>query len=77
MKYSVDVNALKKLMIDNNIETIQELEEKSGVNRNTLSKILKGEIRPSTSVMERLIFALNIEPINAGPIFFVPDLRIT
>ena len=75
MKFRVDVNALKKLMIDNNIETIQELEEKSGVSRNTLSKILKGEVRPSTSVMEKLIDALNIEPVNAGSIFFVPDLR--
>lgn len=77
MEYTVDTKAIKKLMIDNNINSIGELSERSGVNRNTTADVVSGKIRPSTAVMEKFMVALNIEPVNAGPIFFVPTLRNT
>lgn len=75
MGYKVDTIALKKLMVENEIDTISDLAEKTDLNRNTVSGVLKGEIRPSTNVMEKFIVALNINPSDAGSIFFVPDLR--
>ncbi|MBE5966982.1 MAG: helix-turn-helix transcriptional regulator [Lachnospiraceae bacterium] len=62
-------------MIDRNISTITELSAKSGVNRNTLSQVLSGEIQPSSDVMDKLVSVLKIEPERAGHIFFSLDLR--
>ena len=75
--FTTDTVALKKLMVENNIKTTKELSERSGVNRNTLSKVLDGKIQPSTDVMQKLIICLNIEPKAAGSIFFVFNLRNT
>lgn len=72
---TTDTAALKKLMIDNNIKTTKELSERSGVNRNTLAKVLDGKTQPSTDVMQKLILCLHIEPMAAGAIFFVMNLR--
>lgn len=77
MSYKVDTIALKKLMVENGIDTIAQLAEKAEVSRDTVSGVLKGKIRPSTNVMERFIIALNINPSDAGSIFFMPNLRDT
>jgi transcriptional regulator with XRE-family HTH domain len=76
MKYKVDTTALRKLMIDNGFDTIISLEKASGVNRNTISGILKETIRPSVQVMDALAAALHMSPAIAGSVFFAPDLRI-
>ncbi len=76
MKYKVDTTALRKLMIDNGFDTIISLEKASGVNRNTISGILKETIRPSVQVMDALAAALKMSPTTAGSVFFAPDLRI-
>ena len=75
--YRTDTVALKKIMIDNNIDTITELSEASGVDRNTLSKILSGKMQPSSGAMVKIAFALNMPPEVAGRIFFTPNLRNT
>lgn len=77
MTYKVDTVALKKLMIENGIDTIGELAEKAGLDRNTTSAVVNGKRRPSTAVMDKLIVALDMEPDVAGAIFFVPNLRNT
>lgn len=74
MVFSVDTIRLKKLMIDKNIDTIGELSQESGVSRNTLSGVINGKIKPSTKVMESLICTLDIEPSEAGSIFFAQKL---
>lgn len=74
MAFSVDTIRLKKLMIDNDINTIGELSHKSGVSRNTLSGVISGKVKPSTKVMESLICSLDIESSEAGNIFFVKKL---
>ena len=75
MTYKVDTVALKKLMIENGIDTIGELAKRAGLNRNTTSAVVNGKCRPSTAVMDKLVAALNMESAVAGAIFFVPDLR--
>ena len=73
--YEVNIAELKKRMIDANLERVINLSARSGVDRNTLSKILNAEIKPSTSVIEKLMMALAISPDDAGKIFFAADLR--
>ena len=70
-----DVIALKKLMIENGFNTTISLSEQSEIDRNTLGKILNGKRQPSAEVMEKLIRTLNIEPKEAGEIFFKRNLR--
>ena len=65
-----DTVALKKMMIDNNISTINELSAVSHINRNTLSKVLSGETQPSADAIYKLVLALNIPYSQAGNIFF-------
>lgn len=73
--YKTDTIELKKIMAEKQIDTIVELAEKTGVGRNTLAKVLNGDIQPSSDTMEKLVFALGIEPEKAGPIFFKLTLR--
>lgn len=75
--YKTDIKAIKKLMIEKEIETITELAEKTGVGRTTISKVLNGNEQPSAEVMGKLISVLDIEPKTAGEIFFSQNLRNT
>lgn len=70
MNYTVDTTALQKAMIDANIRTYTELSEKTGVNRNTIADIVKGESKPSTIVIEKISRVLNLESAEVGRIFF-------
>jgi hypothetical protein len=72
----MDVVAIKKLMVENQYDTICSLSVASGINRTTLGKILDGSIQPSADVMYKLIYALHIYPEQAGRIFFNGNLRI-
>ena len=71
-----DIVALKKLMIENGFNTVVSLASASGIDRNTLGRILSGENQPSAEVMEKLIQSLNIEPQKAGEIFFKINLPV-
>lgn len=77
MKYVVDTVELKKKMAEKKIKTTEEFSQKSGVNRNTLSDVLNDKIRPSTSVMDRIVVTLELSPETAGKIFFARDLRVS
>lgn len=73
--YKTNYIEIKKMMAEKEINTIKELSEKSGINRNTLGKILSGEIQPSAEAMEGIAIALEMKPEIAGRIFFNIDLR--
>lgn len=75
MSYIVDTVALRKLLIEKGIDSFSAMSELSGVGRDTVAGVLKGEIRPSTAVMDKFIVALELEPEAAGLIFFKPVLR--
>lgn len=72
-----DYIELRKKMAENEIRTIKNLSDSTGINRNTLSKILSGSAQPSSDSMEKLVVTLHIEPEEAGKIFFTKDLRNT
>jgi|GEM_PF-867374 len=65
----VDVIELKKIMVERGIDKITTLSNSSGIARTTLSHLLNRRAKPSASVIERLIAALNISPSKAGEIF--------
>lgn len=71
VQFEIDVNALRKLMIDKSIDTISLLAKKAGLNRNTLYKVLNGKQLPTANIMYRLIEVLDISSEEAGRIFFV------
>lgn len=73
--YCVDVIELKKIMVTKGLDKIVDLASASKVDRNTLSKILSGEMKPSTTVIEKLMCTLDIPSEKAGTIFFNQNLR--
>lgn len=75
--YAVDTIELKKIMVEKGFDKIIDLSDASAVDRNTLSKILNGEIKPSTTAIEKLMTALEIPSEMAGSIFFKTNLRNT
>lgn len=76
-KYKVDVVELKKIMVEQNLDKIIDLSAASTIDRNTLSKVINGDVKPSTTVIEKLMSTLHIPPERAGAIFFSLDLRNT
>lgn len=70
MQYCVNVQELRKAMIDANLTTILSLSEVSGVDRNTIGLILNEKIRPSATVIEKLATALSLNGDSIGHIFF-------
>lgn len=75
--YKTDTVELKKAMVEAGLDKLTELSLASGVDRNTLSRVVNGGIQPSSNVMCKLVVTLKLTPEKAGIIFFNPDLRIT
>lgn len=70
-----DTIALRKLMLEKGYYKIIDLSRKSGIDRTTLGKILRGKAQPTTDVMYKLVDTLEIPPELAGSIFFNVNLR--
>jgi len=77
LNYRVDVVELKKIMVEQGLDKLVDLSNASGIDRNTLSKIINSEAKPSTTVIEKLMVTLKIPSEKAGAIFFAKDLRNT
>lgn len=73
--YKTDVIELKKAMIDAGFDKIINLSDASGIDRNTLSKVINGDTQPSSNVMDKLVSTLQLSPEKAGKIFFNQNLR--
>lgn len=73
--YVTDVNAIKKVMIDRNITSISMLSELSGVNRDTLGRILSEKEQPTATTMYKLVDTLQLTATQAGNIFFRKNLH--
>jgi len=65
-----DVIGLKKIMVEKRLDKVNALCEEAGINRGTLYNILAQKTQPSSAVIQKLIFALDIPPSRAGEIFF-------
>lgn len=72
--YFIDTKELKKAMIDAELDSIQALSDKSGVNRNTVADTVNGKILPSSEVMRKMATALELPSERAGLIFFATQL---
>lgn len=75
LQYKVDVVELKKIMVEQGLERIVDLSKASGIDRNTISKLLNYNTKPSTTVIEKLMQTLKIPSEKAGAIFFNDNLR--
>lgn len=68
--YEVDCKELKKLMIDHDISGNTELSRRSGVNRDTITKIFDGKVFPTSKVIINIANALSMDSEQIGSIFF-------
>lgn len=66
----IDTKAFKKAMIDKDINTIGELEEKSGVSRCTIAEVMNGARTPSYETIARLADTLELDSEDVGRIFY-------
>lgn len=73
-EYVVDTDAIKIIMIKKKIKSQMELSRQSGINRNVLSNVLNNKKYPSSTVIKKLISALDIDQDTAGKIFFAQKL---
>lgn len=71
---NIDVKMFKKAMIDADFDNYIQLEERTGVNRSTLTNILKGEQKPSYDTIEKLADAFHLRYDEIGAIFFAQEL---
>lgn len=76
-RYAVDIIALKKIMVEKNLDKISALSKEAKINRNTLGSILNGKSMPTANIMYKLVETLDINPETAGSIFFNKNLRNT
>ena len=70
----IDTKAFKKAMIDADCDTFGKLEERSGIDRTSLSNYAKNDQKPTYDSLCKMIdaFALTYEEI--GRIFFYKEL---
>ena len=73
--YTTDIEKLEMYFLKSGDRKNSEIEKRTGIDRNTISSIRKGKIRPSTANMTIFVSAYNIPSDIAGSIFFKPNLR--
>lgn len=71
---NINAKEFKKAMVEADIDSYLQLEEATGLNRSTLSSIVKGEQKPSYETMATLADALHITYEEIGRIFFTNEL---
>lgn len=72
--FEVDTEELQIEMIRAGYKTILSFAEAAGINRNTVSDVIKGTAYPSSSVMAKMVRTLGIGSERAGRIFFKKKL---
>ena len=73
--YTTDIEKLEMYFLKSGDRKNSEIEKRTGIDRNTISSLRKGKIRPSTANMTIFVSAYNIPSDIAGSIFFKPNLR--
>lgn len=71
---NIDSKEFKKAMVEANIDSYLQLEESTGLNRTTLSNIVKGEQKPSYDTIVVLADSLHLTYEEIGRIFFTNEL---
>lgn len=70
MKYMVDLNILKSEMERRGIRSVEELSERSRINKRELLLVLNGKQLHAMDIMVELASALELSPEKAKEIFF-------
>lgn len=70
----IDSKAFRCAMVEADIKTIGELEEKSGVNRNSISDYVNLKQTPSYDSIVRISEALELDTEGIGRVFFGGNL---
>lgn len=73
MRY-IDIKELRKNMIEADMDSYTELANATGIDKSTISSIVKGEQKPSYDTLCKLIDALHINYDEIGRIFFANTL---
>ena len=71
---NIDSKEFKKAMVEANLDSYLQLEESTGLNRTTLSNIVKGEQKPSYDTIVVLADSLHLTYEEIGRIFFTNEL---
>ena len=74
---TINSKAFKKAMIDADCDTFGALEERTGINRTSLSDYAKGAQKPTYESMAKLADALCLKYEEIGSIFFYNQLAET
>ena len=74
--YTTDIEKLEMYFLKSGDKKNSEIEKRTGINRNIISNIRNGKIKPSSTNMIIFVDAYNIPSDIAGEIFFKSNLRI-
>lgn len=74
MEICVDLIALNDVVRHAGDDTFIKVATKLDSDRNTVSSVLKGKIKPSSTFMYKFVEAYGVEPELAGKIFFYQQL---
>ena len=74
MEYIIDTKELRKAMIDSGFKSITSLADEANVSRHTITSILNGKQRPSSTTIEALSVVLGLSGEDIGRIFFSQKL---
>lgn len=77
MKYGIDLETLKSEIRRRGFNSVEELSEKSRINKRELMLVLKGKRLPAMDLMVELAAALELSPERSGEIFFNKKIRNT
>lgn len=73
-KHCVDIKELRRYAMDLDCFSINDIANRTHIDRNTISSVLNGKMYPSSCVMGKFIDGLNIPLDKAGKIFFAEKL---
>ena len=72
---SVNTKLFRVAMINADIKTFGELEEKTGINRSTLGDIARGDQKPSYDTIVKIAEACGLAYEGIGRVFFDDGLH--
>lgn len=72
--FNTDTKALRKLMIDHEIDSIQQMSEMCKISRKTLSEVVNGKKRPTSNVISAIAQTLDLKSEDIAHIFFVEEV---
>lgn len=75
--FNVDVIAMNDVARHSGDETNIAISKRLNINRNTVSNVMKGKEKPSSTFMFAFVAAYSLEPEVAGKIFFNYNLPNT